>query len=270
MKLFRSVLILFLMAASLCSSVHAVEPPETSAASYILMDAETGQTLAAANESEQRLIASTTKIMTALIVLEQCDPDEEVEIRSDWTGIEGSSMYLEEGQTMTVRDLLFGLLLASGNDAAVALACITAGDVASFSELMNKRAAELGCENTHFVNPHGLDADGQYSCARDLAVIAREAIQDEEFRTIVSTLSTPVGGMVLTNHNRLLRECEGVFGIKTGYTKAAGRTLVTCCERSGVTLICVTLSDPDDWNDHAALYDWAYDNTASPGNEEYQ
>ena len=258
MKLTRSLLILLLLAAGLTSGAYAEEPPETSAASYILMDAASGRTLAAQNEEDPRLIASTTKIMTALITLENCDPDVEVEIAPAWTGIEGSTMYLEPGQVMTVRDLLYGLMLASGNDAAVALACITAGDVESFASLMNVRAEELGCEHTHFENPNGLDSDEHYSCARDLALIAREAIRNDEFRKIVSTSSATVCGLTFTNHNRLLRECEGVFGVKTGYTEAAGRTLVTCCERNGVTLICVTLSDPDDWTDHAALYDWAY------------
>ena len=258
MKIARLLLILLLLVAGLTSSVYAEEPPEVSAVSFILMDAASGRTLTAQNEDDPRLIASTTKIMTALITLERCDPDTEVEIEPAWTGIEGSTMYLEPGQVMTVRDLLYGLMLASGNDAAVALACITAGDVESFAALMNERAEELGCEHTHFENPNGLDSDEHYSCARDLALIAREAIQNEEFRRIVSTSSATVCGMTFTNHNRLLRECEGVFGVKTGYTEAAGRTLVTCCERDGITLICVTLSDPDDWNDHTALYDWAY------------
>lgn len=259
MKLSRSLLVLLLLVSSLTTNASAEEPPETSAAAYVLMDAASGRVLTGSREDDPRLIASTTKIMTALIALERCDPDAEVEIEPAWTGVEGSTMYLSAGQTMTVRDLLYGLMLASGNDAAVALACITAGDVESFAALMNERAAELGCENTHFENPNGLDSDDHYSCARDLALIAREAIRNEEFRRIVSTQSATVCGMTYTNHNRLLRECEGVFGVKTGYTEAAGRTLVTCCERDGVTLICVTLSDPDDWTDHAALYDWAYD-----------
>ena len=240
MKLTRSLLILLLLAAGLSSGAYAEEPPATSAASYILMDAASGRALAAHNADDPRLIASTTKIMTALIALERCDPDREVEIVPAWTGIEGSTMYLAAGQVMTVRDLLYGLMLASGNDAAVALACITAGDVETFAELMNERAAELGCEHTHFENPNGLDSDAHYSCARDLAIIAREAIRSEEFRTIVSTSSAEVGGMTFTNHNRLLRECEGVFGVKTGYTEAAGRILVSCVEREGFRLICVT------------------------------
>ena len=259
MKLIRSLAVFLLFASGLFTAAYAAEPPEVSAASYVLMDADSGRVLAAEKEREPRLIASTTKIMTALIVLERCDPDKEVEIEPSWTGIEGSTMYLEAGQVMTVRDLLYGLMLASGNDAAVALACVAAGDVDSFAELMNERASELGCEHTHFSNPSGLDAEDHYSCARDLALIAREAIRNDEFRKIASASEAAIGGMTFTNHNRLLRECDGVFGVKTGYTEAAGRTLVTCCERGGVTLLCVTLSDPDDWVDHAALYDWAYD-----------
>ena len=258
MKILRSLVVFLLLAAAMSSVACADGPPETSAASYILMDAASGRTLAAKNEDEPRLIASTTKIMTALLALELCDPDREVEILPAWTGIEGSTMYLSAGQVMTVRDLLYGLMLASGNDAAVALACIAAGDVESFALLMNERAAALGCEHTHFSNPNGLDAEDHYSCARDLALIAREAIQNDEFRTIVSAASASIGERTFTNHNRLLRECEGVFGVKTGYTEAAGRTLVSSCERGGATLICVTLSDPDDWIDHSALYDWAY------------
>lgn len=238
--------------------VYADDAPDVSAAAYVVMDAGTGDLLAVENENAPMLIASTTKIMTALVALERCDLDETVTVDPAWTGIEGSSMYLAPGQQLTVRELLYGLMLASGNDAAVALACITAGSVEDFAVLMNEKAAELGCANTHFMNPNGLDAEGHYSCARDLAVITREAIRSEEFCRIVSTTAQTVGENTYTNHNRLLTECEGVFGVKTGYTEAAGRSLVTACERDGVTLICVTLSDPDDWADHTALYDWAY------------
>lgn len=258
MKRFFVCFLSAVLAVGLAAPAHAGQEPDVSAASYILMEAESGRVLASRNEDEPRLIASTTKIMTALIALECCDPDAEVEIDPAWTGIEGSSMYLAPGQTLTVRELLYGLMLASGNDAAVALACIAAGSVESFAALMNEKAAELGCANTHFENPNGLDAQTHYSSARDLALITRCALQNDDFVRIVSTSSMEVDGVTLTNHNRLLRECEGVFGVKTGYTEAAGRTLVTCCERDGVTLICVTLSDPDDWRDHAALYDWGY------------
>lgn len=232
--------------------------PDVSARAAVVMEAESGETLWEKNADEPMLIASTTKIMTALIVLENCDLDAQVTVDAAWTGIEGSSMYLKPGQKLTVRDLLYGLMLASGNDAAVALACVTAGSVEAFARLMNEKAAVLGCENTHFANANGLDDPEHYASARDLALITREALKYDAFRQIVSTTAKTVGENTYANHNRLLRECEGVFGVKTGYTMAAGRTLVTCCKRKGLTLICVTLSDPDDWDDHKALYAWAY------------
>ena len=256
-----------LLAALLAASFLSLLPvrargddgaPAVSAKGAVLMEAETGEVLWEQNADEPMLIASTTKIMTALVALERCELDQIVTVDPAWTGVEGSSMYLKPGQTLTMRDLLYGLMLASGNDAAVALACVTAGSVEAFAELMNEKAAALGCENTHFSNANGLDAPDHYASARDLALIARGAIQRDDFRRIVSARSYTVGENIYVNHNRLLTECEGVFGVKTGYTMAAGRTLVTACEREGLTLICVTLSDPDDWEDHKALYDWAY------------
>lgn len=258
MKYAKILLLSLAAGACLLLPVRAAEAPEVSAASAVLVDYDTGRALWEKNADDPRLIASTTKILTALIVLERCDLGASVVIDPAWTGIEGSSMYLKPGQELTVRELLYGLMLASGNDAAVALACVAAGSVESFVELMNARAAELGCVNAHFDNPSGLDGTAHYASARDLARITREALRNEDFRRIVSTVTASAGGQTYTNHNRLLRECEGVFGVKTGYTEAAGRTLVTCCEREGQTLICVTLSDTDDWADHAALYDWAY------------
>ena len=232
--------------------------PAVSAQSAVVMEADTGRVIWEKRADERMLIASTTKIMTALVVLERCDLDETVTVEPAWTGIEGSSMYLTPGQQLTVRELLYGLMLASGNDAAVALACAAAGSVEDFAELMNEKARALGCENTHFANANGLDDPAHYASARDLAAITREALKSEEFCRIVSSSSKTVGGMTYVNHNRLLRECEGVFGVKTGYTMAAGRTLVTACQREGLRLICVTLSDPDDWDDHKSLYAWAY------------
>ncbi len=258
-RFFRSVLAAALTFSALTIPASAAEDaPAVSARSAIVMEAETGQALWEKDADTPRLIASTTKIMTALVAIERCDLDRQVVIDPAWTGIEGSSMYLYAGQEITVRDLLYGLLLASGNDAAVALACVTAGSVEAFVGLMNEKAAELGCGSTHFENPNGLDADGHYSSARDLGRIMAAAIGSEAFREIVSSTSRTIGDKTYENHNRLLTRCEGVFGGKTGYTMAAGRTLVSCCEREGLTLICVTLSDPDDWQDHANLYDWAY------------
>jgi D-alanyl-D-alanine carboxypeptidase len=258
MKIANSLLVCLALMIGLAVPALADESPSVSAQSAILMEAQSGDVLWEKNADDERLIASTTKIMTALVVLETCDLDEEVTIEPAWTGIEGSSMYLQAGQQRTVRELLYGLLLASGNDAAVALACIAAGSIEEFAGLMNEKAQALGCENTHFMNPNGLDAEGHYSSARDLAIITQAAIQQETFCEIVSTQSKTIGDQTFTNHNRLLRECPGVFGVKTGYTEAAGRSLVTCCQREGVTLICVTLSDPDDWADHTALYDWGF------------
>ncbi len=197
--------------------------------------------------------------MTAMVVLENMEPDELVTVDPAWTGIEGSTMYLTPGQELTAEELLYGLLLASGNDAAVALACAAAGSEAAFADIMNDKAAEIGCENTHFENASGLDGKAHHASARDLALITREALQNDLFRQIVSTKTKTVGERTFTNHNKLLTTCDGVFGVKTGYTEAAGRTLVSACRRDGVTLICVTLSDPNDWEDHRVLYDWAYD-----------
>lgn len=240
------------------ASAAGTAAPELSCRTGVLMDAESGRVLWQRDPDERMLIASTTKIMTALVALERCPLDAEVTVDPSWTGVEGSSMYLAPGQTLTVEDLLYGLMLASGNDAAVALACFTAGSEEAFAALMNERAGQLGCANTHFVNANGLDDEEHYASAYDLALITRAALENQDFRRIVSTVSKTVGDSTFVNHNRLLRECDGVFGVKTGYTKAAGRTLVTACEREGTTLICVTLSDPEDWDDHQALYDWAY------------
>ncbi len=236
----------------------AADGPEVSAKAAVVMEADSGRVLWEKQPDERMLIASTTKIMTALIAMERCGLDDQVTVDPAWTGIEGSSMYLAPGQQLTVRDLLYGLMLASGNDAAVALACVTAGSVEAFASLMNERAAALGCENTHFMNPNGLDDPEHYASARDLALITREAISNAAFCDIASARSATVGENTYRNHNRLLSECPGVYGVKTGYTMAAGRSLVSCCERDGLRLICVTLSDPDDWDDHKALYDWAY------------
>lgn len=234
------------------------EAPGDSAEASILIHADTGRVLCSKNADARMLIASTTKIMTALVVLNHCDPDETVEIKPEHSAIEGSSTYLKPDGEYTVRDLLYGMLLASGNDAAAALACHCAGDIASFAQMMNDTAAQLGLENSSFENPHGLDGENHYSSAYDLAMIAREALKNELFAEIVASKTHTIGEQTYVNHNKLLWNYEGCVGVKTGYTMAAGRTLVSCAERDGMKLICVTLSDRDDWNDHMALYDWAF------------
>lgn len=231
-----------------------------SAEAAILMHADSGRVLYEKNADEHMLIASTTKIMTAIVVLEHCELDDLVEVDSRSAGIEGSSMYLKAGESYTVEDLLYGLLLVSGNDAASALALHVADSMEEFAELMNAKAAELGMTESSFKNAHGLDEEGHYSTARDMAKLAAYCMGNEDFARIAGTVSHTVGEQTLVNHNRLLREYDGCLGLKTGYTMAAGRTLVTCAERDGARYVCVTLNDPDDWDDHKALYDWAFAN----------
>ena len=245
-----------LACALLCSGPAFAEAPGTSALSARLMHADTGEVLYELNADDRMLIASTTKIMTALVVLENCALDETVKIDSRSAGTEGSSMYLRDGDEYTVEELLYGLMLVSGNDAAMALALHTAGSVEDFAELMNGLAAGIGMTGSHFANPHGLDAEDHYSTARDMALLAAYAMDNDDFARIVSSRSAVVQGQALYNHNKLLSLYEGCIGVKTGYTMAAGRTLVSCAERGDTRFICVTLCDRDDWDDHAALYDW--------------
>lgn len=249
------VLVICLTASMFTATALAVD---ISGECAILIDADTKEILYEKNPDKQMLIASTTKIITAMVVLDHCKLDENVEMLPEYTAVEGSSTYLKAGDTVTVEELLYGLLLVSGNDAAAALAYHTAGSIEKFASLMNEKAAELGMTNSSFKNPHGLDEDGHYSTARDLALAMAEAIKNETFCKITSTKTITINGNTFKNHNRLLWECEGVMGGKTGYTKSAGRTLVSYAHRDGLNLICVTLKDPDDWKDHTSLYDWAF------------
>lgn len=237
-------------------AAHAA--PQNSATSAILIEAKTGKVLFSQNANEHMLIASTTKIVTALVVLKHCSPDDKVEIKPEYTNVEGSSIYLKAGDVYTVKDLLYGLLLASGNDAAVALAYYCGGSIEGFAKMMNEEVASLGLSDSSFKNPNGLDAEGHYSSAADLAAITAEALKNEVFATIVSSKTYTSGERSYINHNKLLWQYEGCKGVKTGYTMAAGRSLVSCAERNGLELICVTLCDPNDWSDHSALYDWGF------------
>lgn len=246
--------------AAAVEETAAVAPsPGISAASAILVDGDTGRVLYEKQPHEKRLIASITKLMTALVAVES-DPDlsREVEIQREWTLAEGSSMYLREGETLTMETLLYGLLLSSGNDAALAVAGACAGEVETFVDWMNQRAESLGMEDTHFANPNGLNHEEHYSTAYDMALLARECLNHPELVEIMSTRSVTKQGHSFANHNKLLWQYEGCIGMKTGYTQMAGRTLVSAAERAGQRLICVTLSDPDDWKDHAALLDYGF------------
>lgn len=224
-----------------------------SAQKAILVDGETGRVLYEKDADSRSLIASCTKIMTALVVCEQCNVLDRVKVPKEAVGVEGSSMYLKEGEVLTVQELLYGLMLRSGNDAAVALAIYCGGTVEGFAQLMNDKAHRLGLDGTHFENPHGLDSPNHYSTARDLAVLTAYAMKNPIFQQTVSTKTVRVGERSLTNHNKLLWQVEGADGVKTGYTKAAGRILVSSAIRDGRRLICVTINDGNDWADHGAL-----------------
>ena len=260
MKKTISLIICMAVLASVLTINAFAAPNDISAKAAILYCADTDDTLYAKNADERRLIASVTKIMTAIVVIENCNLDEVVKLKPEWCAVEGSSMYLDYKKTYTVRELLTGMMLVSGNDAATALACHLSGDERSFSAKMNEKAKQLDLENSSFRNPHGLDDDEHYSTARDLAKLAAYCMENEDFKQIASSYCAKIKDQTYYNHNRLLVEYDGCIGIKTGYTIAAGRTLVSCAERNGMRLICVTLSAPDDWNDHKKLLDYGFDN----------
>lgn len=224
-----------------------------SAQKAVLYDPVAGRMLYEKEPDKRSLIASTTKMMTALLVCEQCNVLDRMKIPKEAVGIEGSSMYLKEGEILTIQELLYGLMLSSGNDAAVALAIYCGGTVEEFAQRMNDKARILGLTGTHFDNPNGLDSPGHYSTARDLAVLAAYAMDNPIFAQTVSAKTVKAGERYLRNHNKLLWLVEGADGVKTGYTRAAGRILVSSAVRNGRRLIAVTINDPDDWEDHKVL-----------------
>lgn len=236
---------------------------EISAVSAVLYDAESGRVLFAHNCNSELPMASTTKIMTAVIALEHGDMQAETVITREAVNVEGSSIYLSEGERFTQEELLYALLLESGNDAAVALAIAVAGSTDAFVQLMNEKALSLGLTSTRFANPHGLSAEGHYTTAKELAAITAYALRLDGFVKAVSTVSAKIEGdghlpRYLMNHNKLLRSYEGLIGVKTGYTLAAGRCLVTAARRAGMTLIAVTLNDRNDWHDHTEMLDYGF------------
>lgn len=257
------ILLAVLSAAFLLSNSSAkAAEVQTSAVSAVLMDSSTGRVLYEKNAHELRLIASITKLMTALVAVESHpDLSDVVTVEAEWlVGAEGSSLYLKAGDTLTLEELLYGMLLESGNDAAQVVACYCGGDMETFVAWMNQRARGLNMKNSRFVNPSGLNAEGHYSTAYDMALCAIACMEHETIAKMVATKSITFGTRTFTNHNKLLKLYDGCVGMKTGYTKLAGRTLVSCAERDGRRLIAVTLSDPDDWNDHIALYEYGFSN----------
>ncbi len=237
----------------------------TSAQSAVLISGDTGKVLFEQNSDAVLPMASTTKIMTALIVLENCNLEDTFKIPKEACGVEGSSIYLTPGENITIKDLLYGLMLESGNDAATALSIATAGNTEAFAALMNEKAKQMGLVNTSFSNPHGLSSDGHHTTARELAQITYTALKNPTFREICKTksyISTSLEGKqrYFSNHNRLLRLYSGCIGVKTGYTINSGRCLVTSAQRGDATYIAVTLNDRNDWNDHERMLDYAFSN----------
>ena len=238
----------------------------TSAGSAVLLDASgnTIRTLWEQNADKRRGPASTTKIMTALVAAEQLPLSTEVTIPKEAVGIEGSSVYLTEGEIFTLEELLCCTLLESANDAAVAVAIAVSGSIENFAVLMNEKCAELDLKDTHFTNPHGLDHEDHYTTARELGIIAAAALENDALRKIFSTykmtVAAPDGGVrLLINHNRLLKSIDGCIGVKTGYTKSNGRCLVSAAERDGLRLIAVTLDDGNDWHDHTLMLEAGFE-----------
>lgn len=233
--------------------------PRVSARSAVLYDCTANRVLWGKDENSQSLIASTTKIMTALVALQCCDPAEQVTIPQEAVGVEGSSVYLKAGEVLTVEELLLGLMLQSGNDAAVALAIHCAGSVEAFAAKMNCMAERLEMNHSHFVNPNGLDHRDHYSTAYDLALLTDYALDDPVFARIVRCKKAVISGdRSLVNHNKLLWRYEDCIGVKTGYTRTAGRILVSAAQREGRRLVAVTINAPDDWNDHCRLLDYGF------------
>lgn len=246
------------IAATVLFSLPVCAKPAHSAASAILLDGGSGRVLYEYCADQKSLVASTTKIMTGLLIAEECALDAQIRIPAEAVGIEGSSLYLQEGEIWTVEALLYGMMLQSGNDAAAALALYSGGSLSAFADKMNQRAETLGLTGTHFMNPHGLDSEDHYSTARDLAVLAAAAMENPVFRQVVSTKTIAFGDRSFTNHNKLLWNYEGAIGVKTGYTRQAGRILVSAAERNGRRLIAVTICDRNDWKDHAELLDYGF------------
>ena len=262
----------FSLAIALFAVLFAAVPcfsASLSAESAILIEADSGAVIAEKNAHKRLPMASTTKIMTAVVAIEKLPADRQVKIPSAACGVEGSSVYLVPGETLTVEELLYAMLLESANDAAAAIAIETAGSLGAFADLMNAKAAELGLGDTHFTNPHGLYDEEHYTTAADLAKLTAYALGNETFAKIVSTYKHTIplhgdeGVRVLINHNRLMKMSDDVIGVKTGFTKKSGRCLVSAAERDGVRVIAVTLNAPDDWNDHLAMLEKGLSSYAS-------
>ncbi len=259
----KRIVCCFICLCVLCFSLHFnADAVGTSAKAAIVINADTNEIIYEHNANHKLPMASTTKIMTGLLLCEYGNLQREITVTAEMLKVEGSSMGLLAGDRVTLHDLLYGLMLASGNDAANVVAFTLGGTVNGFVKQMNIKARELGLKNTNFVTPSGLDADEHYTTAYDLAVLTSFALKNEEFAKAVSSKSAvlnygnPPYRRTLTNHNKLLKSNDNVVGVKTGFTKKSGRCLVSAAKENGKTVVAVTLSDPDDWNDHTSLLEY--------------
>lgn len=229
---------------------------------YAVLDVKTGDVILSYNENTRLPMASTTKIMTALLAVENCNLDEIVTVDQRSIGVEGSSVYLRLGERLTLRELLYCMMLRSGNDSATAIALHIANSVDEFAEMMNIRAESMGLTNTHFTNPHGLHDENHYTTAKELGLIACTAMKNNDFREIVGTKKITVGKgesqRTLLNKNKMLSLYNGATGIKTGYTKKSGRCLVSAAERDGKKLVCVVLNVGDTYGVSIKLLNEAF------------
>lgn len=267
MKKIASVVlsVLLVLSFSVCARAEDSAVPKISAEAYVLYCVDNGQIINSKNENKKMKPASTTKLMTSLLTLEEASSANKEVKFTDKMSAEGSSMYLKVGEIVTLRDLASGMMMASGNDAANAAALSISGSIEKFAKKMNERASQIGMKNTHFVTPSGLDDDNHYSTAYDLALLMSYALENDDFAKLTSQKQTAVEfvepeskKITYTNHNRLLSLYEYCIGGKTGFTKAAGRCLVSAAKKDGLTLVCVTLNDGNDWNDHISLYDYGF------------
>ena len=264
MKKLISLILIFVLLLNSGFCVSAENILDISAKSAVVVCADTLEIVYSKNMNEQLSMASTTKIMSAIIALEHGAVDELITVTNDMIAVEGSSIGLVDGDEISLKTLVKGMLLESGNDAANAVAYIVGGNIPSFVAMMNNKAKEIGMNSTSFETPSGLDGENHYSTAFDMAVLGAYAIKNPEFRSVCQDESdvvyygNPPYRRVFTNHNKLLDLYDGAFGIKTGFTKKSGRCLVSAVRKNGKTLIAVTLNAPDDWNDHIKMYDYAF------------
>lgn len=261
MKKIICLLLVFFSLPFIPTYAKALEMPSVSAKAAVVINGLTREVIYSKNKDQKLSMASTTKIMTSLLLIESGLLDEEYTVTKEAI-VEGSSIGLKAGDLITGRNLLAGMMLESGNDAATATAIWLSGSTKAFAQKMNQKAKEIGMHNTNFVTPSGLDSDGHFSTAYDMAILTAKALEVKELREISSTVSlsvtygTPPTKHTFYNHHKLLTEYEGAIGVKTGYTKKSGRCLVSAAQKDGKLIIAVTLSDPNDWVDHKELLDY--------------